>query len=620
MPYSGNDRILHDVMKIPDLHLALSRKRSFKYRLIAAFCIVSIFPVILVQTASSYNIAGILQKNVDALERSNLVQTRKIIRTKLDFYGDLLYQLYTDDRIIRLIDEIEAGADVEFNSSLLRRTIHTYVYTMPYVQSITVLTSGGHMVFDDLLTGYNTKTSWIDVTGGQPARIFDSVISGDDTLIMSSKLASFFTSRPFYLFHLAHRVVDYKDIRKKSAVVILSIDEGMLGEICDEIMEPQSPGSADNTVFILDSAGTIISYPEKSKIGMKVDLPKDEAGRRDAIRRTVWGEGSVKRTNLSVYELLEPETGWSIVVARDQGVAHREISDQQRLAALVVLLSVAALLAIIFYITGRLTQSIDSVVAAMNSAGQGEFSVRLEKDRKMPLEMEKIADNFNRMIEKIESLIREVQSASVKRKDAEIAALEAQVNPHFLYNTLDTINWMAIDREEFEISDAIHALARILRYGIDNSNGVVDIRAEAEWLRQYVFLQRTRLKNSFDFKMEIDPGALDCRIHKLLFQPFVENSIIHGFKGVGRPHELNISIRKEGDRLLTIIADNGRGIDAAAAGESGMESGSDPDPDNHVGMRNAVERIKMYYGDAARVLVESANGEGTRIFIEIPAT
>ena len=178
---------------------------------------------------------------------------------------------------------------------------------------------------------------------------------------------------------------------------------------------------------------------------------------------------------------------------------YQEISSQQRITIAVVLLSIVVLLAIIFLITGRLTRSIGTVVAAMNAAAAGELSARIDIDRTMPLEIEEIASNFNIMIEKIGALIREVQAASTKQRNAEIAAIEAQVNPHFLYNTLDTINWMAIDRDEFEISDAIGALAEILRYGIDDSNGVVEIRQEVEWLKNYVSLQQTRLKDAFDF-------------------------------------------------------------------------------------------------------------------------
>jgi two-component system, sensor histidine kinase YesM len=224
------------------------------------------------------------------------------------------------------------------------------------------------------------------------------------------------------------------------------------------------------------------------------------------------------------------------------------------------------------------------------------------------------------MIEKIEGLIREVEAASTKRKDAEIAALEAQVNPHFLYNTLDTINWMAIDRNEYEISNAIGSLAEILRYGIDKSNEIVEIRREIEWLKHYISLQQTRLKDTFDFRLDVDPSALDCRIHKLLFQPFVENSILHGFRGVDTKHELRVSIGRDGGRINVTIADNGRGIDEGTLREIELGSFASESGKGRIGMINAIGRIKMYYGADAAVDIESAPGEGTRISIYYPAS
>ena len=132
-------------MRMPSLLRFVSAKRSFRYRLIVSFCILSIMPVIVIQIVSYYNIADKLQNKIDALENTNLVQTRKIIRTKLDFYEDLLYQMYTDDRIIELVNKVNGGENVEFNSGQLRRALHSYAYALPYVQSIVVLTSSGRM-------------------------------------------------------------------------------------------------------------------------------------------------------------------------------------------------------------------------------------------------------------------------------------------------------------------------------------------------------------------------------------------------------------------------------------------------------------------------------------------
>jgi two-component system sensor histidine kinase YesM len=568
-----------------------------------------------VQVISYYNIISILQKNIDVIESNNLVQTQRNIQTKLGFYEDLLYRIYTDDEIVKLIDNINAGNELEINNSQLRHVLHEYIYTMPYIQSITILMSSGNMVFDDVLTGYNTKTSWLDTSDDRPEKLFRQIASKDTLKIMSSHVVSYFSSKKYYLFHIAHRIIDYRNIYKKNGVVILSIDEKMLSDICAE-QQTEKNAHDKSCIVILGADGTVISYPDKSKIGTRLPLPKDPEEKRRLIGTMVSGNANHGGNNLSIYEVEDEKTGWNIFLVRDRKALYQEITNQQKLTIFVIVLSVCALLAIILLITRRLTQSIDTVVRAMNMAGEGKLSVRIEKDRRMPLEMEKIADNFNLMVRKINELIEDVHAASIKQKNAEIRALEAQVNPHFLYNTLDTINWMAIDKNEFEISNAINALARILRYSIDNSNGVVKIRREVEWLKQYIFLQQTRLKNSFESCLKIAPAVLDCHIHKLLLQPFVENAIIHGFENSEQKQILLIEISKPEDVISILIKDNGSGIEQELLEQINAGNYEFLNKKGQLGIFNAMERFRMYYGERVHIDIQSTEGRGTAVHIE----
>ncbi|RGT99278.1 sensor histidine kinase, partial [[Clostridium] leptum] len=138
---------------------------------------------------------------------------------------------------------------------------------------------------------------------------------------------------------------------------------------------------------------------------------------------------------------------------------------------------------------------------------------------------------------------------------------------------------------------------------------------------QYIFLQQTRLKNTFSCQIIVPPELLDCLIHKLIFQPFVENAILHGFEGVQQHHILIIEIQEKPKELLNItIHDNGKGIEAAKVEE--IKQGILPDnkSKNHLGMKNAIDRLKMYYGEDAEFIIESQEGKGTTIVIRIPKT
>ena len=139
------------------------------------------------------------------------------------------------------------------------------------------------------------------------------------------------------------------------------------------------------------------------------------------------------------------------------------------------------------------------------------------------------------MLAEIKKANQQERESMVREKNAEIRSLEAQINPHFLYNTLDTINWQAIEQQQFSISQMITKLAQILRYSIHNSNEIVTIRTELEFLKKYIYLQQQRFDYSFQCSIDADEKVEECCIHKLLLQPLVENTIIHGFPDSGRP-------------------------------------------------------------------------------------
>jgi two-component system sensor histidine kinase YesM len=254
----------------------------------------------------------------------------------------------------------------------------------------------------------------------------------------------------------------------------------------------------------------------------------------------------------------------------------------------------------------------------MQVVGTGDLESRVEIEKKMPIEVEDIALQFNEMLGILDEAMKKEKEAGERQLEAEIKALEAQINPHFLYNTLDTINWMAIDKEDYDISNAISSLAQILRYAITNSNAMVEIRQELEWLKNYVYLQQIRLKNSFIYEVDADPEILNCRIHKLILQPFIENAIIHGFEGLIREHVLSIKLEAHSDVICITIRDNGKGMEPAMVDEINNKVFRSIDRGSHIGMENVISRMHIYYGNEASVRVRSILGEETKVILYIP--
>lgn len=195
-------------------------------------------------------------------------------------------------------------------------------------------------------------------------------------------------------------------------------------------------------------------------------------------------------------------------------------------------------------------------------------------------------------------------------------AMEAQIDPHFLYNTLDTINWKAIEHEEYEISQMVGALADILRYSIRNPGDTVSINQEIYWLGQYVMLQKEKLEAPLQVVVDVPEELQEYRIHKLLLQPFLENAIKHGLYQKKGECCLKIRMRLADDQIHIMVEDNGKGIDKAMLELLNEKTSS---MGEHVGVANVRKRLELYYGDDADIYFESKKGCYTIVHLFVKA-
>lgn len=575
------------------------KQRSFRGILIASFVFVSIIPILTLQVFSYARLSDRLQENMNRLSEVNVAQIRNNLEISLEAYEDLLYQIYTSDEIVSLIYDIGEGVNPAVSMNQLRRVLRAMCYSKEGIESISIITGNGTAVYYDKLTASSVNSSWLDKDGLEKELVLELGLSDYNTKILPSEYALTLADSPRYLFHMVHRVIDYKKIDRNLGVVVLSLDEEILHKICNQNLSDSSLG------FIVDNDGRIVSYPDKSKIGQSLPIYSPEA-ERGAYMNMLTKDGYVTE-HTSVY--ISSSLGeWKIITAVNQQAFHENIQREQRAMLLMdaIILSVAVIL--IFAFTTLLSRSMNEVSNAMRQAHGGNLSAYVPETRVFSSEIAVIAKTFNEMMRRISELIEEIKSATNQKKDAEIKALEAQINPHFLYNVLDNINWMAIDNEQYEVSGMITSLAKILRYSINNSNITVTVKDELDWLKMYASLQQMRFKNSFEYTIEADEGLLGYPVHKLLLQPFVENSILHGFKN-RENGKLKISVSAEENGVIFKVEDNGCGMDAT------LRTSAD-----HIGMANAIGRIRAYYGDTAEVTVESSPGCGTAVNVLIRDT
>lgn len=255
------------------------------------------------------------------------------------------------------------------------------------------------------------------------------------------------------------------------------------------------------------------------------------------------------------------------------------------------------------------------ILTAIDKLEEEDYSTRIPITEDMPDEIVRILQGFNAIMENTQHMVHQTKEAVVEQKNAEIAALEAQIDPHFLYNTLDTINWKAIEHEDYEVSNLVGALADILRYTIKHPNEISSMEQELYWLEQYLLFQKEKLGKELTIEYDVPEELKVYEIHKLMLQPFVENSIKHGFQKADKSCILNIKVRDAGEHLHITIQDNGVGMPKHLVD---LYNKQEYEQKDHLGIANVCRRLQLYYGENADLFFESELDMYTKVHLFIP--
>ncbi len=598
-------------------------RRTFAFtgirtRLISIYVFISVIPILLISTLT-YDLSSVyLTRRITMLIDNNLTQVKRNIETHIEGYRYLLYQAFSDESLVSLIRGFETGDGTE--KAIIKNHLKTRLFSLAFnkeeIQAITFIWNDLDIVGYDKGIGDFYESPFSDLS--ERALLYHVGSDEPNGTVLSTKALSYTTKTPKEknLFHLPLRFYDFKE-KRILGVLTLSVDEHILTDICS--------GAKDSLVFIVDEEGRVVSFPTKSCIGEGIVPDGPESGKPasalsdEALAAFVNKTGILPRGKILVNRLAMTNPGWTLVSAVNRDVFFSEVDALERISFFLMGGFILVSLLVIVLFAENFSRAVSELVAVMGSAQNGHF-VKAERLEHRKDEFSLLAKGYNDMISEIRELMRKLERekdnlyvATQKQKESEIRALEAQINPHFLYNTLDCINWMAIEKNEYEISSMLSNLGLILRYGINKSNAVVSVAEEVEWLRQYVYLQQVRFENIFTFELEVDPGIQGFRLYKLLMQPFIENAIIHGFADLEGGGVLKVAIEPDGTGGLSIlIVDNGRGMGPDEVRNALSNESS------HIGISNVRERMAVYYGELGSLDIESEPHGGTRVRIILP--
>lgn len=300
--------------------------------------------------------------------------------------------------------------------------------------------------------------------------------------------------------------------------------------------------------------------------------------------------------------------------------------ETQHTGALVLLLCFAAVLVLgllLYMVTQRVTQPLRLMARTMTRVERGDLAVRLPANA-APDELGSLSRVFNTMLDSIERLITQVYEARLREKDAQLLALQTQINPHFLFNTLNSMRALSRRNQADTVAAMAESLAELFRYSMSNWNELVPLHEELAHVANYVTIQQARFGERLQFADEVPPGLLEAPLVKLSLQPLVENAIAHGLDQRRAGIRILVRADLQGEVLVVQVIDNGRGIDAATRErlnqqlEQASESAQLPTADVGIGMVNIARRIKLMFGDQYGVSVGNAPAGGTIVSLHLP--
>lgn len=287
----------------------------------------------------------------------------------------------------------------------------------------------------------------------------------------------------------------------------------------------------------------------------------------------------------------------------------------------VYLLSLACLLAMLalsYLGSNANSRRVKVVTEAMKKLHRGDLDARIPVEEMDLDEMGEIARSFNLMCEELQNYINKSYKLEIKQKYAQISALQAQINPHFLYNSLEAVRMRALANGDQDTGEMIRLLAMLFRINIKEET-VIEVRDELRYCAMYLDLFKIRFCDCLSSSEKVTQEALSCGIVKYLLQPVVENYIVHGFDSDRENNHISISGQLNGEYLELKVWDNGRGISPERLSDlkESLERGSGPE--KHIGLPNVSERIRLIYGEAYGLNIESAEGKGTVVTLRLGA-
>lgn len=561
-----------------------------KLGIIAVFLIA--LPIIAISFTYTKTVKEIIQNKYTETATQSVYETGEKINFILDDIEEFSTLITSNRTLLEMINHKEAYFQDQFNNVL-----RTFITSRDDIESIDLVLDNDYYAIGAKKIGLAERIdSRLEDSTGQP--IWLPTRSKQIEILSGTFKKSYFT--------LGRKVIDFNTL-KDYGYLRMDLEEVILENAYSSLLDEELNEFVE--VFICDATGKIISHPNKERIGETI---KDEPFAKKVLGDTNGYNYVLYETDIdkvAIYSTLE-NNGWKIIKTISTDYLYQELDKIQANFIVGGVIYGLVIISFMLIFTFRYTEPMMKMMSVIKKVEQGDLTARTVVQSND--EVGQLGHSLNNMIGEMQILIDQLVREEQEKKEVELEALHAQINPHFLYNTLNTIKWMAKIQGNTSVSKAITALTKLLRISTNLGRDMISVKEEIDYVMNYVVIQKLRFNEAINITNTMDEACLELSVPKLILQPIVENSIIYGL--VDDRQELNIEISGfiQENKLIIEIRDDGPGIEDEVM-KNILTGSTDKNKFSKVGLNNVNQRIRLYCGKEFGLHIETELGKGTLV-------
>lgn len=590
-------------MKKPNLITRMFGKfKSIQSTMLVSFSALMVLAMLVFMVIAMRYTSGTIYENSINYMSQIIQQVNYDIDTYIEYMENISSVIAKSSDVPRyLFDQNQTEAEREAEKERILTQFQTIMESRDDIYNVAAVAKNGRYIInqgDDELTGYVDIESldWYQA----------AMESKSGIAVSSSHVQNAIQSSYKWVITLSRALVN-NQTGEREGLFFVDLNYSAISDLCNNNSIEEK-----GYIFVLDAEGNIVYHPKQQLMygGLKTEnIDAIMECREDSLIIDEGGDSKLYTMSKS------KKTGWTVVGAAYTSELLKNNEQAQMWYLLVASILLLAVIGISSIISREITKPIRSLRDSMRKVQNGQFDTHVEVITEN--EIGSLGRSFNLMTSEIQALMEQNVYEQKQKRKSELKALQAQINPHFLYNTLDSIIWMSEAGENDEVVEMTSALARLLRQSISNDQEEVELEKEIEYVKNYLTIQKMRYKDKLEFFIYVDPRVAHVPIIKLVLQPLVENAIYHGIKYKETKGNLKIYARPVDGRVEIVVADDGIGMDEDVM-EHIFDEHRKEQKRNGVGVPNVQKRLKLQYGSEYGIRYESVKGAGTKAVITIP--